>query len=60
METFSGLLRRSCGAMKQEGTGDWTKHDCEGLRNVYCSFSTIRVNKSRRIRLAGRVVFIGR
>jgi len=60
METFRGMLRRVCGAMKQEGKGDWTKHACEGLSNAYCSFGTIRANKSRWMRLAGRVVFIGR
>jgi len=58
METFRGMLRRACGAMKQEGTGEWKKRDCE-RRNAYCSFSTTRVNKPRMIRLSGRVVFIG-
>jgi uncharacterized protein YfaT (DUF1175 family) len=59
METFRGMLRRACGAKKPEGTGGWTKQDCKGLLIAYCSFITIKVNKSRRIGLVGHVVFIG-
>jgi hypothetical protein len=42
-----------------EVTGGWRKLHNEELHNLYSLLSIIRITKSRRMRLAGRVVRMG-
>jgi hypothetical protein len=54
------LLRRIFGPKKDEVTGEWRKLHKEELRDLYPSPILIRIIKSRRMRLAGHVVRMGR
>jgi hypothetical protein len=49
------VLRRIFGPKRNEVTRGWRKLHNEELHNLYSSPSTIRVNKSRRMRWAGHV-----
>jgi hypothetical protein len=54
------VLRRIFGPKRDEVTGEWRKLHNEELRDLYPSPSIIRIMKSRRMRLAGHVVRMGR
>jgi hypothetical protein len=54
------VLRRIFGLKRGEVTGEWRKLHNEELHNLYSSPSIIRIIKSRRMRLAGRVARMGR
>jgi hypothetical protein len=47
------------GTERDEVTGEWRKLHNEGLRDLYCSPSIIRIIKSRRMRWAGHVARMG-
>jgi hypothetical protein len=49
------VLRRIFRPKRDEVAGGWRKLHNEKLHNLYCSQSTIRKIKSRRIRWAGHV-----
>jgi hypothetical protein len=49
------VLRRICGPMRDEVTGEWRKLHNEELRDLYPSPSIIRIIKSRRMRWAGHI-----
>jgi hypothetical protein len=51
--------RRIFGPKRDEVKGGWRKVHNEGLHNLYCSPSIIRMIKSRRMRLAGHVARMG-
>jgi hypothetical protein len=51
----SRVLRGILGSKKEVFTGELRKLYFEQLRDLYCAPDIIRVNKSRRIRWAGRV-----
>ena len=53
------VLRRIFGPKRDEVTGEWRKLNTEKLNDLYCSFNTFRVIKSRRIRWAGHVARMG-
>jgi hypothetical protein len=53
------VLRRIFGPKRDEVTGVWRKLHNEELHDLYSSFTIVRVIKSRRIRLAGRVARLG-
>jgi hypothetical protein len=42
-----------------EVTGDWKRLHSEELNDLYCLSNTVRVIKSRRMRLAGHVALNG-
>jgi hypothetical protein len=48
-------LRKIFGPKRDEVIGGWRKLHNEGLYNLYCSPSIIRMIKSRRMRWAGNV-----
>ena len=50
------VLRRIFGHKRDEVTGEWRELHNEELNDLYCSLSTVRVIKQRRIRWAGRTV----
>jgi hypothetical protein len=52
------VLRRIFGAKREEVAGGWRRLQNEGLQNSYSSPNTIKVTKSRRMRLAGHVTRI--
>jgi hypothetical protein len=54
------VLRRIFGPKRDEVTGEWRKLHNEELRDLYSSPSTIRIIKSRRMRLTGHVARMGR
>jgi hypothetical protein len=54
------VLRRLFGPKRDEVTGGWRKLYNEELHNLYSSQSIIRMIKSRRMRLTGRVARMGR
>jgi hypothetical protein len=54
------VLRRIFGQKRDEVTGGWRKLHNEELHNLYSSPSIIRMIKSRRIRWAGNVAWMGR
>jgi hypothetical protein len=54
------VLRRIFGPKRDEVTGGWRKLHNEELHNLYSSPSIIRTIKSRRMRWAGHVAWIGR
>jgi len=49
------VLRRICGPMKDEVTGEWRRLHNEELNDFYSSPSIVRVLKLRGIRWAGHV-----
>jgi hypothetical protein len=49
------VLRRIFGPKRDEVTEEWRKLHNEELNDLYCSTDIVRVIKSRRMRLAGRV-----
>ena len=49
------VLRGIFGPKRDEGTGEWRELHNEELNELYCSCSTVRVIKSRRVRWAGHV-----
>jgi hypothetical protein len=53
------LLRRIFGPKRDEVTGDWRKLHNEELHKLYSWPNIIRMIKSRRMRLAGRVAGMG-
>jgi hypothetical protein len=53
------VLRRIFGPKRDEVTGEWRKLHNEELRDLYSSPSIVRIIKSRRMRLAGRVARMG-
>jgi hypothetical protein len=53
------LLRRILGPKRDEVTGEWRKLHNEELHDLY-SPTVVRVIKSRRMRWAGRVAWMGR
>jgi hypothetical protein len=54
------VLSRIFGPKMDEVTGEWRKLHNEELLNLYSSASIIRINKSRRMRWAGRVERMGK
>jgi len=54
------VLRRIFRSKREEVVEDWRRLHNEELRNSYASPDIIRVMKSRRMRLAGHVVRIGK
>jgi hypothetical protein len=53
------VLRSIFGLKRNEMTGEWRKLHNEKLHNLYSSPNTIRMIKSRRMRLAGYVTQMG-
>jgi len=49
------VLRRIFGPKRDEVTGEWRKLQNEELNDLYSSYNTVRVIKSRRMRWAGHV-----
>ena len=54
------VLRRIFGPKRDEVTGEWRKLHNEELNNLYSSPNIVQVIKSRRMRWAGHVVYMGR
>jgi hypothetical protein len=54
------LLRRILGPRTEEVTEEWRKLHNEKLNDLYCSLTIVRVIKSRRIRWAEHVAWMGR
>jgi hypothetical protein len=54
------VLRRIIGPKRDEVTGEWRKLHNEELHNLYSSPDIIRQVKSRRFRLSGHVVRVGK
>jgi hypothetical protein len=54
------VLRRIFASRRNEVTKDWRKLHNEELHNLYSSPNIIRMIKSRRVRWAGHVVWIGK
>jgi hypothetical protein len=54
------VLRRLFGPIRNEVTRQWRKLRNEELNDLYSSPNTVKVIKSRRIRLLGHVVHMGR
>jgi len=55
----SRVLRRLFGPKRDEVTGELRKLHNEKLNDLYFSTNIIRVNKSRRMRWAGHVAYMG-
>jgi hypothetical protein len=53
------MLRRIFGPKRDEVTGGWRKLHNEDHHNLCSSLSVIRMIKSRRMRLAGHVTYMG-
>jgi hypothetical protein len=53
------VLRRIFGPKRDKVTGEWRKLHNEGLHDLYCSRSIIRIIKARRVRWAGHVARMG-
>jgi len=53
------VLRKIFGPKRDEVTGDWRKLHNEELNDLYCSPSTIRIIKSRRMGWAEQVARLG-
>ena len=53
------VMRRIFGARRDEVTGEWRKLHNEELNDLYCSFTIVRVIKSRSMRWAGNVTRMG-
>jgi hypothetical protein len=54
------MLRRIFGPKRDEVTGGWRKLHNEELHNLYYAPSIIRMIKSRRMRWAGNIAYMGR
>ena len=54
------VLKRIFWPKMDEVTGEWRKLHNEELNDLYCSASTVRVIKSRRLRWAGHVTRMGK
>ena len=54
------VLRKIFGPKRDEVTREWSKLHNEELNDLYCSPSTARVIKSRRIRWDGHLARMGR
>ena len=54
------MLRRIFGHRREEVTEEWRKLHTEELNDLYSAPNIIRVIKSRRMRLEGRVARMGR
>jgi hypothetical protein len=52
-------LRRISGRKRDEVIGGWRKLHNEGVHNLYCPPSIIRMIKTRRMRWAGHVARMG-
>jgi hypothetical protein len=59
LEVFESRVLRIFEPKRDEVIGGWRKLHNEGLHNLYFSLSTIRMTKSRTMRLAGHVASIG-
>ena len=53
------VLRRTFGPRRDEVTGEWRKLHHEELNDLYSSPSIVWVIKSRRMRWAGYIVYMG-
>jgi hypothetical protein len=53
------VLRRIFGPKRDEIREEWRKLHNEELNDLYSSLNIVRVNKSRRMRLAGQVARMG-
>jgi hypothetical protein len=53
------VLRRICGPMRDEVTGEWRRLHKEELNDLYSSPTIFRVIKSRTMRLSGHVARMG-
>ena len=53
------VLRRIFGPTRDEVTGEWRKLNYEELIDLYCSPNIFRVIKSKRMRWARNVAYIG-
>jgi len=53
------VIMRIFGPKRDEVTGEWRKLHNEELNDLYCSPSTVRVIKSRRMSWAGHVARMG-
>jgi hypothetical protein len=53
------VLRRIFGPKRDEVTGEWRRLHNEELKDLYSSPNIIRVIKSRRMRWAGHVAYMG-
>jgi hypothetical protein len=53
------VLRRVFGPKRDEVTGEWRKLHNEELNDLYSLLNFVRVVKSRRMRWAGHVAFMG-
>jgi len=53
------VLRRIFGPRRDEVKGEWRRLHNEGLNELYCSPSIVRVIKSRRMRWAVHVARMG-
>jgi hypothetical protein len=54
------VLRRIFGPKRHNVIGGWRKLHNEELRNLYCSPCIIRIIKSRGMRWAGHVAYMGK
>jgi len=54
------VLRRIFWPKRDEVTREWSELHNEALNDLYCSPIIVRVTKSRRMRLAGHVVYMGK
>jgi len=53
------VVRRIFGPMREEATGGWRRLHNEELHNSYASPNITEVIKSRRMRWAGHVAYMG-
>jgi hypothetical protein len=53
------VLRRIFGPKRDEVTGKWRKLHIDELNYLYCLPNIVRVIKSRRLKWAGHVAFVG-
>jgi hypothetical protein len=59
LRVFENRMLRRFEPKRDEVTGEWIKLHNEELRDLYTSPSTIRIIKSRRMRLGGHVARMG-